>query len=171
MVIRDLTDQDLTALLAIHNDAILTTTAIWDETPVDLGSRREWLHDRRRAGYPVLACEAEGVLLGYATFGEFRARSGYRLSVEHSVYVGREHQRRGVGRQLLRALIDRAQALGLHAMIGGIEAGNAGSISLHASMGFEICGTLPQVGIKFGRWLDLVFMQRLLDQAPAPPPA
>ena len=171
MILRELNEGDLPALLVIHNHAILTTTAIWDESPDDLAGRRLWLQTRRQAGYPVLGCEQAGVLLGFGTFGDFRPRSGYRYTVEHSVYISPEYQRRGAARLLLEALIARARALGKHAMIGGIEAGNAPSLALHAAMGFEVCGRLPQVGAKFGRWLDLVYMQRLLDQSPIPPSA
>jgi len=102
----------------------------------------------------VLGCEQAGVLLGFGTFGDFRPRSGYRFTVEHSVYISPEYQRRGAARLLLEALIARARALGKHAMIGGIEAGNAPSLALHAAMGFEVCGRLPQIGAKFGRWLE-----------------
>ena len=168
MIVRDLVESDLPELLTMHNDAILTTTAIWDEAPVDLSDRRRWFEGRRNACYPVLACEADGAFIGYASFGDFRARSGYRFTVEHSVYVSRQYWRRGAARLLLGVLIERARAIGKHAMIGGIEAGNTASLALHSAMGFEICGRLPQVGAKFGRWLDLVYMQRLLDDAREP---
>lgn len=169
MVIRDVRDSDLPAILAIHNEAIVATSAIWDETPVDLADRRAWLNARRAAGYPVIACEIDGVLAGFASFGEFRARSGYRYVVEHSVYVATDYRRRGVARALLGALIAHAETLRLHAMVGGIEADNTASIALHTSLGFETVGRLPQVGAKFGRWLDLLFMQRLIDQRATPP--
>jgi L-amino acid N-acyltransferase YncA/N-acetylglutamate synthase-like GNAT family acetyltransferase len=169
MNIREAGEADLPAILAIHNDAVLNTSAIWDDTPVDLANREAWFAARQAAGYPVLACEENGVLLGYASFGDFRQWSGYRLTVEHSVYVAKEHRRRGAARLLLEALIDRARTLGKHVMVGGIEAGNAASIALHARLGFEVTGNLRQVGVKFGRWLDLVMMQRLLDEASEPP--
>ena len=168
MIIRDARDFDLPAILAIHNDAILTTTAIWDETPADLANRQAWFSARRSAGFPVLVCEQNGALLGYASFGDFRAWSGYRHTVEHSVYVAREHRRQGAGRLLLEALALRAGALGKHVMVGCIEAANAPSIALHAQLGFTIAGRLDEVGAKFGRWLDLVLMLRRLDGAPAP---
>ena len=168
MIIRDARDADLPAILEIHNDAILTTTAIWDETPVDLANRQAWCAARRSAGYPVLVCEQDGALFGYASFGDFRAWSGYRHTVEHSVYVAREHRRRGAARLLIEALTARAEALGKHVMLGCIEAENAPSIALHAQLGFTIAGRLDEVGAKFGRWLDLILMQRRLDGAPAP---
>jgi L-amino acid N-acyltransferase YncA len=169
MIIRDLIDSDLPALLAIHNDAVLNTTSIWDEAPVDLENRRRWLQGRRQAGFAALACEQDGELLGYASFGDFRAWSGYRHCVEHSVYVAPDRRRRGAARLLLGELTKRAQAIGKHAMVGGVEGGNAASLSLHISMGFTVCGSLPQVGAKFGRWLDLVFVHRLLGNDSLPP--
>jgi L-amino acid N-acyltransferase YncA len=168
MIIRDARDADLPAILAIHNDAILTMTAIWDETPVDLANHQAWFAARQSAGFPVLVCENDAALLGYASFGDFRAWSGYRHTVEHSVYVAREHRRRGAARLLLEALASRAGALGKHVMVGCIEAENAPSIALHAQLGFTLAGRLDEVGAKFGRWLDLVLMQRWLDRAQTP---
>lgn len=169
MTIRDVQEADLPAILAIHNDAVTGTTAIWDETAVDLGNRQAWLAARRAAGYPILACEVAGTLAGYASFGDFRPWSGYRHTIEHSVYVATGYRRRGAAVLLLEALIDRAASLGKHAMIGGIEAGNEASIALHMRLGFKVVGHLPQVGAKFGQWLDLVFVERLLDTAATPP--
>ncbi|MFD1952230.1 GNAT family N-acetyltransferase [Sphingomonas arantia] len=169
MIIRDVTDMDLSAILAIHNAAVAETTAIWDDAAVDFRDRQAWLAARRTAGYPVLACEVDGVLAGYASFGDFRPRSGYRHTVEHSVYVEPGHRRRGIARLLLEALIKRAEGMGKHAMIGGIEARNTASIALHAGLGFVEVGRLPQVGAKFGQWLDLIFMQRMLDDRVIPP--
>jgi L-amino acid N-acyltransferase YncA len=170
MIIRDAIEADLPAILTIHNDAVSNTTAIWDEAPVDLANREGWLNARRAAGYPVLVCTEAAELLGYASFGDFRPWSGYRRTVEHSVYVAEAHRRRGVARQLLEALIPRALVLGKHVMIAGIEAGNAPSISLHEQLGFEVTGQLCEVGAKFGRWLDLLLMQKRLDSAAEPDP-
>lgn len=167
--IRDADEVDLAAILAIYNDAVLTTTAIWNEAVVDLANRRAWLHERRQQGYPVLVAADETRVLGYASFADFRAWQGYRYTVEHSVYVSRDDRRSGVGAALLASLIERARALGKHVMIGGIEAGNEASLKLHARQGFRVVGRLEQVGTKFGRWLDLVFVQRTL--AGGPPPA
>jgi L-amino acid N-acyltransferase len=175
MLIRDATGADLPAILAIHNSAVLRTTAIWNESLVDLEDRRAWLAARTAQGYPVLVASQENVgVLGYASYGDFRAWHGYRHTVEHSVYVQEGLRRRGVGSALLSALIERARAGGKHVMIAGIEAGNAASLQLHARFDFQETGRLAQVGTKFGRWLDLVFMQRILSAQPAPagsPPA
>lgn len=164
MIIRDAVEADLQTVLAIHNEAIAGTTAIWDETEVDLENRLAWFLAKRAAGFPVLACEADGRLIGYASFGDFRPWSGYRHTVEHSVYVDRDHRRRGAAHLLLEALIGRADAAGKHVMVAGIEASNAPSIALHAGLGFHAAGRLREVGTKFGRWLDLVFMQRFVGR-------
>jgi L-amino acid N-acyltransferase len=123
--------------------------------------------ERHRRGFPVLAAKEDGRLLGFASFGDFRAWEGYAATVEHSIYVDAPARRRGIGRALLSGLIDRARALELHAMVGGIEAENRASLNLHAALGFTEVGRLTQVGRKFGRWLDLVFVERLLDEQKA----
>ncbi len=162
MLIRDLTDTDLAAVTAIYNDAVLHTTAVWNETTVDIANRRAWVAARVGLGYPVLVADIDGVAAGYATFGDFRAFDGYRYTVEHSIYVAAAYRRRGIATALLPELEARARALGKHAMLGAIAADNAASIALHAAAGFTEVGRLPEVGRKFDRWLDLVFMQKLL---------
>lgn len=168
MEIRDACEADLAGILAIYNDAVLTTTAIWNETVADLASRRAWLDERRSQGYPVLVATDGAQVMGYASFGDFRAWHGYRYTVEHSVYVSRDHRRRGVGAALLACLIERARAQGKHVMVGGIEAGNEASLRLHARKGFQVVGHLAQVGTKLGRWLDLVLVQYTLSDSAAP---
>lgn len=154
---------DLAGILAIYNHAVLHTTAIWNDALVDLEDRRAWWRGRVEAGFPVLvATDGMGAVLGYASYGPFRPFDGYRLTVEHSVYVAESARRRGVATALLRALEQEARAAGLHVMIGGIAAENAASLRLHERLGFAETGRLPQVGRKFGRFLDLVFMQKLL---------
>lgn len=171
MLIRDLTEEDLPAVLEIYNDAVARTTAIWNERLVDLENRRLWVADRARAGYPILVAVEGDTVLGYASFGDWRAFDGYRHTVEHSVYVRGDRRGAGIGRALMEALIQRARARGKHVMVAGIEAGNAASIRLHEALGFVQTGVMRQVGCKFGQWLDLAFLQLLLDDAPAPPPA
>ena len=166
--IRDASRADAAAILPIHNHAVLATTAVWNEGASDLVGREAWLAGRVAAGFPVLVAEVDGAVVGYASFGDFRAWDGYRFTVEHSVYVDPAHHRRGVGRALIEALIGRARAAGKHAMIAGIEARNEGSIALHRSFGFREVGRLPEVGAKFGQWLDLVFLQLMLDDRAHP---
>ena len=169
MRIRDAEDHDLGGIVAIYNDAVLNTTAIWNETCVDEANRRAWAADRARLGYPVLvALDAADQVLGYATFGDWRAFDGYRHTVEHSVYVRSDQRGGGIGKALMGALIERARGIGKHVMVAGIEAGNARSIHLHKTLGFQETGTLQQVGTKFGRWLDLTFLQLTLDNRADP---
>lgn len=164
MHIRDAEDHDLGGIAAIYNDAVLHTTAIWNETLVDVANRRAWVAERTRLGYPVLvAVDAADKVVGYASFGDWRAFEGYRHTVEHSVYVCRDQRGSGIGKALMGALIDRARGLGKHVMVAGIEAGNTPSIHLHKTLGFAQTSTLQQVGTKFGRWLDLTFLQLILD--------
>ncbi len=169
MSIRDATEADVPAILAIYNDVLATSTAIFSEVPTTLEERLRWFRARRDLGYPVLvATDASGVL-GFASFGDFRSWPGYRHTVEHSVHVRADARGRGVGRELVRVLLDRATTLGKHVMVAGVDADNLVSIRLHERLGFQRAGTLHHVGCKFGRWLDLTFLERRLDDRPAPP--
>jgi L-amino acid N-acyltransferase len=169
MEIRDAGLEHIEGIMAIYNDAVAHTTAIWNDQTVDRANRAAWLADRQRAGYPVLvAVDEHSDVLGYASFGDWRAFDGYRHTVEHSVYVRDDQRGKGLGRSLMQALIGRAQSIGKHVMVAGIEANNAGSIRLHEQLGFEHVGHLKEVGMKFGTWLDLAFMQLKLDDRPTP---
>lgn len=169
MQIIDARPEHVPGITRIYNDAVRTTTAIWNETEVDAAERLSWYRGRLEAGFPVLvAVDEGGDVLGYSTYGPFRPHEGYRRSVEHSVYVERDARGGGIGRALLEAVIDWARAADVHVMIGGIAAENTGSIRLHERLGFQHVGQLPQVGMKFGRWLDLAFLQLVLDSAPTP---
>lgn len=167
LIVRDATLEDAADILAIYNYAALNTTAVWTDGPADLASRRAWIDARREAGYPVLVAMKGSHVVGFASFGEFRPFPGYRHTVENSVYVDERHHRLGIGRSLVAALIERATAMNKHAMIAGIDA-NAASIALHASLGFAEVARMPEVGCKFGRWLDLVFMQKQLASGVRP---
>lgn len=161
--IRDAAEGDLAGILEIYNDAVAHTTAIWNDTLVDLENRRAWFALRRSQGFPVLvAVKGDDVVAGYASFGDWRPFDGYRHTVEHSVYIHKDHQGAGIGRLLLAALIERAQALDKHVMVAGIDATNQASIALHEKLGFRRSGLIEQVGRKFDRWLDLVFMDKRL---------
>ncbi|MDP3816651.1 GNAT family N-acetyltransferase [Pseudomonas sp.] len=164
MPIQDATPADLPGILSIYNDAVLNTTAIWNETQVDLANRQAWFGARAEQGYPILvALDENGAVLGYASFGDWRPFDGYRHSVEHSVYVRSDQRGQGLGPLLMQALIERARACDKHVMVAAIESENAASIRLHQRLGFSISGQMPQVGCKFGRWLDLTFMQLTLS--------
>lgn len=168
MQIRDAVVADLETITEIHNHAVVHTTAIWNEDPVDIADRAAWLAARAERGFPVIvAADATGVV-GYATYGDFRPHSGFRHTVEHSVYVRDDQQGRGVGRTLMQELIDLARAGGVHVMVAAVESANTGSIRLHEKLGFSDVGRLPQVGAKFGRWLDLSLLQLILDERTAP---
>ena len=173
VTIRDATAADLVAILAIHNDVIANTTAIYSEDAATMADRERWFDDKRASNLPIIVADQEGVVLGFATFGAFRAWPCYRHSAEHSVHVGAAYRGMGVGRTLLGALVERARGCGVHVIIGGIDADNAASLALHGSLGFTRGGTLREVGRKFDRWLDLVFMQKMLEprDRTAPPPA
>jgi phosphinothricin acetyltransferase len=158
-ILRDATEADLPALLAIYNHAVAETTAIWNETLVDLANRQAWFDLRKSRGFPILIADIEGVIAGYASYGDWRPFDGFRQSVEHSVYVEKDFYGRGIGKALMAALIERARAADIHVMVAAIEAGNTGSIALHKSLGFRLVGTHHEVGKKFGRWLDLTMME------------
>ena len=160
MEIRDAGEPDLPGLLAIYNDVIATSTAVYSYLPVTLEDRLQWWRTRVASGYPVLVATDQSAVLGFATFGDFRAWPGYRFTVEHSVHVRADRRGEGIGKELVEALFPRAAALGKHVMIAGVDAANAASIRFHERLGFEQVGHLREVGYKFDRWLDLAFLQR-----------
>ncbi len=163
MILRDAVVEDVPGILAIYNEVIATSTAIYIDDPVSLTDRHAWFAARQADAYPVLVATEGADVLGYASFGTFRGPwSGYRHSVEHSVHIRNDQRGKGLGGLLMPPLIARAEAMGKHVMIGAIDADNAGSIRFHARFGFEISGHMKEVGFKFGRWLDLVWMQRKL---------
>jgi L-amino acid N-acyltransferase YncA len=159
---RDATEGDLPAILAIANEVIAHSTAIYLDEPFTLDDRRQWMLGRQAQGFPVVVEVDQGEVVGFSSFGEFRPYWGYRHTVEHSVHIRADQRGRGVGRRLVEALFPRAAALGKHVMLGAIDADNAGSIAFHEKLGFERAATLREVGRKFDRWLDLVFMQKLM---------
>ncbi|WP_026793110.1 GNAT family N-acetyltransferase [Pleomorphomonas oryzae] len=169
MQIRDAVAVDIAGITEIYNHAVVHTAAIWNEQVVDVANRAAWHADRVRQGYPLLvAVDENDAVLGYATFGDWRPHDGYRHTVEHSVYVRFDARGQGIGEALMHALIARARTIGKHVMVAGIEAGNTTSIRLHRKLGFAEVGLLPQVGMKFGKWLDLAFLQLVLDDRATP---
>ncbi len=162
MIIRDAIEEDFAAITAIYNEVLLNSTAICADQPVTVAARIALWQTRKQQGYPTLvACDAERAI-GFASFGDFRASSGYRFTVEHTVHVDASCRGRGAGSALVRALVPRATALGKHAMVGGIDAENTASLRFHERLGFERVARLKEVGFKFGRFLDLVFVQLLI---------
>lgn len=167
-MIRNAADSDVAGILTIYNDVIATSTAVYTETPVSIDERRAWLAARQRDGLPVLVAADGSGVCGFASFGPFRPWPCYRWTVEHSVHVRADRRGQGLGRALVEALILRARATGLHVMVAGVDAANAPSLRFHARLGFREVGRFAEVGHKFGRWLDLVFLQQLLDDPGAP---
>lgn len=156
------------AILAIFNEAIANSTALWEYQPRPPQAMKAWFATKRDHNFPVIGLEDEGQLLGFASWGHFRAFAAYKYTVEHSIYVHRDHRGKGAGRVLLQALVGLAQERGVHTMVGGIDATNEASIGLHRSLGFEHAGTVAQAGFKFGRWLDLSFYQRVFETPSEP---
>jgi phosphinothricin acetyltransferase len=152
------------AILAILNDAIVNSTALYDYKPRDAQSMVTWFNTKRAGNFPVIGVEdAQGTLLAFGSYGTFRAFPAFKYTVEHSVYVHKDHRGKGLGRVIMEAIADAARENGVHALMGAIDATNPGSIALHERLGFKHVGTLPEVGFKFGRWLDLAFYQLLLE--------
>jgi L-amino acid N-acyltransferase YncA len=169
MPIRDAHREDLPHILAIYNDIVATSTAIYRDDPATLEERAQWWRDRTAQGYPVLVAADHTGVIGYASFGDFRAWPGYRFTVEHTVHVRSDRRGHGVGTALMHPLIERATTLGKHVMIAGVDADNHASLQFHERLGFVRVAHFREVGFKFDRWLDLVFLQRLLDAAPTSP--
>lgn len=163
MILRDAEAGDLAAIGEILNCEIRSGTASWTETPKTTEDMMRWFGERMARGHPVLVAEAGGEVLGYASYGPFRAGEGYRGTVEHSVYVARPARGRGIARLLLERLIGRARAAGLARMVGGVSADQLASMELHRRLGFQEQGRLKGVGIKRGKRLDLALMVLELD--------
>lgn len=164
---RPATRADVPAIVAIYNDAVIHTTASYDYDPRPIEHRMAWFLDHETTGYAVfVACDTDGAVVGWSALNRFHDRAGYRFTSENSVYVAPACRGHGVGSLLLEPLIGAAEQRGLHSIIAAIDASNTASIRLHARFGFEQVGLFKQVGYKFDRWLDVVYMQRLL---PIPP--
>ena len=161
--IRFATEADLPGILDIINDAILHTTAVYSYQPVTLEDRQAWFQSRQQQGFPVFVAESAGQVIGFSSYGPFRPWPAYGYTVENSIYIHPQHRGLGVGKQLLRVLIDQAKAQQVHAMMAGIDSSNPASLKLHTGFGFVQVGYLKEVGFKFDRWLDLVFMELLLN--------
>jgi L-amino acid N-acyltransferase YncA len=159
ITIRDAVEQDIAAILEIYNHVILNTTSVYSEHPHTYDMRLSWFKERTGSGFPVFVAEQDGQIIGFSSFGHFRVWPCYRYTVENSVYVHIDHRGKGISKLLLQPLIDRAREMKLHAMIAGIDADNEVSYQLHRSFGFVEVAHFKEVGFKFGRWLDLKFME------------
>ena len=151
-------------ILAIFNHAILNTTALWEYKARTMDTMKSWFDTKATGNFPVIgALDETGKLIGFASYGTFRPWAAYKYSVEHSVYLRADQYGKGLGKLFMRELIQRAKAQGFHTVIGAIDADNKSSIAFHEKLGFEYAGTLKQAGYKFGRWLDFVFYQLILE--------
>jgi len=168
MEVRPATVDDAVAINALYNCYVDTTMVAWTEAHEDLVVRQEWLRAQEAAGHPVLVAVGEAGVVGFASYSDFRDSKkwpGYRFTVEHTIYVDRSCHRQGVGRALLIELLERAEGAGKHVMIGAVDGGNEGSIAFHGRFGFREVGRVREVGFKFGTWLDLVLMERILRRS------
>ncbi|MBC8003527.1 MAG: N-acetyltransferase [Opitutaceae bacterium] len=164
MIIRETRREDLPAILEIYNDAVLHTTATYDYEPRTLEHRIAWFEDHQKQDYATfVAEELGGEIVGWSALNRFHDRAGYRLTSENSVYVAARHRGRGVGKLLVPPLIEAAKRRGLHAIIAVIDATNDASIRLHSRFGFETVGHFKQTGYKFNRWLDVIYMELVLE--------
>jgi phosphinothricin acetyltransferase len=159
--IRDAHVGDVDGMLTIYNDVLATSTSIFSDIKRTPEEQTKWFADRSAQGWPVLVACQSSEIIGYASYGPFRTWPGYRHTVENSIYLAPSARGRGYGTQLLGALLERAEAQRLHAVIAGIDGDNIGSMRLHEKLGFMKVAQLKEVGRKFDRWLDLVFYQRL----------
>jgi L-amino acid N-acyltransferase len=171
MDIRDATPGDIAEIAAIHNELLDTTTFTWTDQHQTAAERLAGFEARRARGFPTLVAVHDSTLLGVATYADFRDSSkwpGYRFSVEHSVNVRGDGWRRGIGRRLMLALLERAQQAGIHVMVGAVDASNQRSIEFHQRLGFREVARMPETGWKHGHWCDLVLLQKFVD-APGSP--
>ena len=160
--VRRASDDDADALRGIYNPEVLESTVTFDLVPRTLDDQLAWQHQRSGAHAVLVAVDDDGAVAGYGSLSAYKERAAYSTTVEDSVYVARDRQGQGVGRLLLTELVATATAHGFHAVMARIVGGHDASIRLHAGLGFEIVGTEREVGRKFGRWLDVVVMQKLL---------
>jgi L-amino acid N-acyltransferase len=163
IIIREYQKSDAAAILDIINYNILNATALYDYTIRSLEQQESILESKIQSGFPVIVAENNGEVVGFGMYSEFRFREAYKFTVEHSVYVNQTNQGLGIGKLLLTELIQLAKKQGLHTMIGVIDAENQNSIDFHHQFGFKTVGIIKESGFKFGRWLDSVFVQLILD--------
>ena len=166
ITVRPATRSDLPSILEIYNEAVLNTTASADYEPQTLEARRAWFAAHLEDNYPVFVAEDErGRIVGWSSLSRYHARFGYRFTVENSVYVAAEQRGQGIGKRLIPPLIDSARERGWHAMLASISADNEASIRLHAAFGFAPVAQFKEIIYKFDRWLDVIYMELLLDGA------
>ena len=162
VIIRLATEADLGAINDIYNHYVIHSTCTYQEQPESLDSRIRWFQQHDKT-HPVIVAVEAGQVVGWGSLSVYHPRSAYRRTVEDSIYIHHQHHRRGIGSRLLQELIAAARQLGYHALIAGADTEQAGSLALHAKFGFETIGRFRQVGFKFDRWLDVIYMELILD--------
>ena len=168
VTIRAANEEDLPTLLDIYNHIITNTTAVYHYQPHTMEMRKAWYDGRMKEGLPVFVAEDDGKVVGFSSYGPFRPWPAYKYTMENSVYVADGQRGKGIGKLLMEPLIDHARAHDVHAIIAVIDASNDASVQLHRGFGFEEVGHFREVGYKFGRWLDLTFMELLLETPERP---
>ena len=163
IAIRPYQTEDTQAILDIINYNILHSTALYDYNIRTYEQQKAILDDKLAKNFPVIVAEANGQVVGFGMYSEFRFREAYKFTVEHSVYVANDYHGKGIGNLLLAELITLAKVQKLHTMIAVIDAENQGSVSFHEKFGFKTVGIIKESGYKFNRWLHSVFMQLILD--------
>ena len=167
-MIRRATKEDIPMILEIFNDNIRNSTAIYMYEEQTLENRLRWFEQKQASGYPLFVFDEDGEVAGYATYGSFRDYPANRYTVEHSVYVHKNHYKKGIASKLMNAIIEEANVNGIKTMVGCIDKENVASIKIHEKFGFLYSGTIRNAGYKFGKWLDLVFYQLDLDGPKTP---
>jgi phosphinothricin acetyltransferase len=162
--LRAATEADLAAINEIYNHYVRHSTCTYQEEPESLEGRQQWFRHHGEQ-HPTIVAVTDGRVVGWGSLSAYHVRSAYRRTVENSVYVHHEQHRRGIGSLLLQDLIQRARQLGHHAIIAGIDAEQTASVALHTKFGFQKVGHLSQIGCKFNRWLDVIYMELILDPA------
>lgn len=160
--IRPYQTSDTKAILEIINHMILTSTALYDYKPRTLANQKVIFEDKLAKGFPVIVATVEDEVVGFGYYGEFRFREAYKFTVEHSVYARKDFIGKGVGKLIMKHLIDLAREQQLHTMVAVIDAENESSVEFHEKLGFEIVGVIKESGFKFDRWLHSVIMQKML---------
>lgn len=171
MNIRDANLDDVEAITELYNALIPTTAVAWTESLQSVDERRSWLARQADESFPVLVAVEGDQVVGFCAYGHFRGAGkwpGYSFTAEHTIHVAEAAWGTGVGRRLMTALIDRARTNGVHVLVAAIDGENDASVAFHERLGFLEVARMPQVGHKFGRWLDLILMQLVLDDRPYP---
>ena len=161
--LKQCTEKQLSEIMAIFNEAILNTTALYDYKPRTLEMMQTWYNYKQKGNYKIIgAFDESNTLLGFATYGPFREQPAYKYTVEHSIYVRSDKRGNGLGKTLLEKIINEVEEQDYHLLVGVIDASNSVSIHLHKMEGFVFCGLIKESGFKFGKWLDVAFYQKTL---------